>query len=209
MEKTYAKLCLEELKNITPNKSILLHSCCAPCSSYVINFLAPYFNITILYYNPNIFPKNEYLKRKEEQIRLINSLKTPNKVDILDCDYDNEIYEKQIKGYETCPERGARCNICFKLRLEKTAELAKKNNYDYFCSTLTVSPYKNAKVINEIGNELAKKYQIKWLYSDFKKNDGYKKSIELSKKYNLYRQNYCGCIYSKKEQEEKNTIKIA
>lgn len=209
MEKTYAKLCLEELKNITPNKSILLHSCCAPCSSYVINFLAPYFNITILYYNPNIFPKNEYLKRKEEQIRLINSLKTPNKVDILDCDYDNEIYEKQIKGYENCPERGARCNICFKLRLEKTAELAKKNNYDYFCSTLTVSPYKNAKVINEIGNELAKKYQIKWLYSDFKKNDGYKKSIELSKKYNLYRQNYCGCIYSKKEQEEKNTIKIA
>ncbi len=209
MEKTYAKLCLEELKNITPNKSILLHSCCAPCSSYVINFLAPYFNITILYYNPNIFPKNEYLKRKEEQIRLINSLKTPNKVDILDCDYDNEIYEKQIKGYENCPERGARCNICFKLRLEKTAELAKKNNYDYFCSTLTVSPYKNAKLINEIGNELAKKYQIKWLYSDFKKNDGYKKSIELSKKYNLYRQNYCGCIYSKKEQEEKNTIKIA
>ncbi len=209
MEKTYAKLCLEELKNITPNKSILLHSCCAPCSSYVITFLAPYFNITILYYNPNIFPKNEYLKRKEEQIRLINSLKTPNKVDILDCDYDNEIYEKQIKGYENCPERGARCNICFKLRLEKTAELAKKNNYDYFCSTLTVSPYKNAKLINEIGNELAKKYQIKWLYSDFKKNDGYKKSIELSKKYNLYRQNYCGCIYSKKEQEEKNTIKIA
>ena len=208
-EKTYAKLCLEELKNITPNKSILLHSCCAPCSSYVITFLAPYFNITILYYNPNIFPKNEYLKRKEEQIRLINSLKTPNKVDILDCDYDNEIYEKQIKGYENCPERGARCNICFKLRLEKTAELAKKNNYDYFCSTLTVSPYKNAKLINEIGNELAKKYQIKWLYSDFKKNDGYKKSIELSKKYNLYRQNYCGCIYSKKEQEEKNTIKIA
>lgn len=209
MEKTYAKLCLEELKNITPNKSILLHSCCAPCSSYVITFLAPYFNITILYYNPNIFPKNEYLKRKEEQIRLINSLKTPNKVDILDCDYDNEIYEKQIKGYENCPERGARCNICFKLRLEKTAELAKKNNYDYFCSTLTVSPYKNAKLINEIGNELAKKYQIKWLYSDFKKNDGYKKSIELSKKYNLYRQNYCGCIYSKKKQEEKNTIKIA
>ena len=209
MEKTYAKLCLEELKNITPNKSILLHSCCAPCSSYVITFLAPYFNITILYYNPNIFPKNEYLKRKEEQIRLINSLKTPNKVDILDCDYDNEIYEKQIKGYENCPERGARCNICFKLRLEKTAELAKKNNYDSFCSTLTVSPYKNAKLINEIGNELAKKYQIKWLYSDFKKNDGYKKSIELSKKYNLYRQNYCGCIYSKKEQEEKNTIKIA
>ncbi|MDO4394425.1 MAG: epoxyqueuosine reductase QueH [Mycoplasmatota bacterium] len=209
MEKTSAKLCLEELKNITPNKSILLHSCCAPCSSYVITFLAPYFNITILYYNPNIFPKNEYLKRKEEQIRLINSLKTPNKVDILDCDYDNEIYEKQIKGYENCPERGARCTICFKLRLEKTAELAKKNNYDYFCSTLTVSPYKNAKLINEIGNELAKKYQIKWLYSDFKKNDGYKKSIELSKKYNLYRQNYCGCIYSKKEQEEKNTIKIA
>lgn len=198
MEKNNLKLCLEELANIKSSKNILLHSCCAPCSSHVITFLAPYFNITILYYNPNISPKNEYLKRKEEQIRLINEL--PYKINILDCDYDNDIYEKEIKGYENCQERGPRCTICFRLRLEKTASLAKLNNFDYFCSTLTVSPYKNANLINNIGQELSEKYQIKWLYSDFKKNDGYKKSIVLSKKYNLYRQNYCGCIYSKRKE---------
>lgn len=196
MEKNYFKLCLEELSNIKPSKNILLHSCCAPCSSHVISFLAPYFNITILYYNPNISPKKEYLKRKEEQIRLINEL--PYKINILDCDYDNDIYEKEIKGYENCQERGSRCTICFRLRLEKTALLAKLNNFDYFCSTLTVSPYKNATLINDIGQIMSKKYQVKWLYSDFKKDNGYKKSIELSKKYNLYRQDYCGCIYSKR-----------
>ena len=116
---------------------------------------------------------------------------------MIDCDYDNNIYEQKIKGYENCPERGERCTICFNLRLEKTAQIAKENDFDYFCTTLTVSPYKNANKINEIGKKLEEKYHIKWLYSDFKKNDGYKKSIELSKKYNLYRQNYCGCIYSK------------
>ncbi len=199
MKEPYYKLCQEELEKISTPKKILLHSCCAPCSSHVITYLAPFFDITILYYNPNISPYDEYLKRKEEQIKLIKCLKSPNKIDYIDCDYDNDLYEKAIKGYEKCPERGARCSICFKLRLEKTAELAKKNNYDYFCTTLTVSPYKNTTLINEIGIDLSKKYHINWLPSDFKKNDGYKKSIELSKKYNLYRQNYCGCKYSKKE----------
>lgn len=194
----------EELSKITSPKKILLHSCCAPCSSHVIEYLSPYFDITILYYNPNIAPKEEYEKRKQEQIRLINTISCQNKIDYLDCDYDNDTYERLIKGYEKCPERGARCNICFKLRLEKTAYLAKKNNYDYFCSTLTVSPYKNEKLINDIGKELENKYQVKWLHSDFKKEEGYKKSIELSKKYNLYRQNYCGCIYSKKKEIEEN-----
>lgn len=198
MNKSIQILCKEELTKITTPKKILLHSCCAPCSSHVITYLAPYFNITVLYYNPNIYPKEEYEKRKKEQIKLINELNTPNKLDYLDCDYDNDVYEELIKGYENCPERGARCPICFKLRLEKTAKLAKEHNYDYFCTTLTVSPYKNATQINEIGASLSDKYQIKWLYSDFKKEDGYKKSIELSKKYNLYRQNYCGCIYSKR-----------
>ena len=198
MTESYHKLCLKELVTITTPKKILLHSCCAPCSSHVISFLTNYFDITILYYNPNISPIEEYNKRKEEQIRLINTINTKNKIDILDCDYDNDIYEEKIKGYESCPERGARCNICFKLRLEKTAILAKENNYDYFCSTLTVSPYKNASPINQIGYDLSQKYDIKWLYSDFKKENGYKKSIELSKEYNLYRQDYCGCIYSKK-----------
>ena len=196
MNKTYYQLELEELSNIKSKKKLLLHSCCAPCSSHVITFLTKYFDITILYYNPNISPKSEYDKRKEEQIRLIKEIDKINKVDIIDCDYDNDKYESLIKGYEDCPERGERCTICFNLRLDKTAHMAKLLDYDYFCSTLSVSPYKNSKLINEIGSKLQDKYNIKWLYSDFKKADGYKKSIELSHKYNLYRQDYCGCKYS-------------
>lgn len=201
MNENYQKLLENELEkikreNITP--TILLHSCCAPCSSYVIEYLSPYFNITILYYNPNISPKEEYEKRKEEQIKLIHNLKTPNKVSIIDCDYDNDLYESIIKGLETEPERGKRCTKCFELRLTKTVQIAKNNNFNYFGTTLTVSPYKNAKLINEIGKKLATEYNIPWLPSDFKKNNGYKRSIELSKTYNLYRQNYCGCIYSKR-----------
>ncbi len=199
MQPSYYKLCLEELEKLTTRPKLLLHSCCAPCSSWVITFLTNYFDITVLYYNPNISPKAEYEKRKAEQIRLINEINHTNKLAIIDCDYDNDIYEKQIKGYETCPERGERCTICFNLRLSKTAKVAKEHKFDYFCSTLTVSPYKNANLINKIGEELGNEYQVKWLYSDFKKNDGYKHSIELSKKYNLYRQDYCGCKYSKRK----------
>ena len=200
MNENYQKILEKELEKIQKNNTIpniLLHSCCGPCSSYVIEYLTKYFNITILYYNPNISPQEEYEKRKEEQIKVINLIPKTNKIDILDCDYDNDKYEKLIKGLENEPERGKRCTKCFNLRLEKTAQLAKINNYDYFGTTLTVSPYKNSKLINEIGKNLEEKYQIKYLYSDFKKNNGYKRSIELSKKYNLYRQNYCGCIYSK------------
>ena len=199
MQESYHKLCLKELANIKDRPRILLHSCCAPCSSWVITFLTKYFDITILYYNPNISPIDEYEKRKKEQIRLISEIEHEGTIDIIDCDYDNDIYEERIKGYEDCPERGARCTICFNLRLEKAAKVAALNKYDYFCSTLTVSPYKNAPLINKIGEELSKKYKVKWLYSDFKKNDGYKNSIELSKKYNLYRQDYCGCIYSQRK----------
>jgi len=206
MNTNYHLLCLDILKNIKKPKRILLQSCCAPCSSYVITFLTNYFDITILYYNPNIYPYEEYIKRKEEQIKLISKINTKNKLDILDCDYDNDLYNQKISGYEHCPERGERCTICYKLRLEKTAILAKENNYDYFGTTLTVSPYKNSKLINEIGESLAKKYNINWLYSDFKKNNGYKESINLSHKYNLYRQDYCGCIYSKKEREIQKKI---
>ncbi len=200
MNENYQKK-LEKLINDIKEKNItttlLLHSCCAPCSSYVIEYLSPYFNITILYYNPNISPIEEYEKRKQEQIKLIKELPTKNKVNILDCDYDNDLYEKTIKGLEKEPERGSRCTKCFWLRLEKTAITAKKNNFDYFGTTLTVSPYKNSKLLNEIGLSLQEKYNIKYLYSDFKKNNGYIRSIELSKEYNLYRQNYCGCIYSR------------
>lgn len=206
MKQNYHILCLEEISKLNSTKKILLHSCCAPCSSYVITFLSNYFDITILYYNPNIAPKEEYEKRKQEQIKLIKNINTLHKLDYLDCDYDNDLYNEAINGYQDCKEGGDRCRICFNLRLEKTAILAKKYKYDYFCSTLTVSPHKNSKIINEIGYNLGKKYDINWLYSDFKKNEGFKQSIELSKKYNLYRQDYCGCIYSKKEKENSKTI---
>lgn len=202
MNVNYDKMLEKELDFIVSENKIpriLLHSCCAPCSSYVIEYLSNYFNITVIYYNPNISPKEEYLKRKHEQIRFINEIKKDikNKIDIIDCQYDNDIYENNICGLEHEPERGKRCNVCFKLRLEKTANVANKMGYDYFGTTLTVSPYKNSKLINEIGLELENIYGVKYLISDFKKKNGYKRSIELSNKYNLYRQNYCGCKYSK------------
>lgn len=190
-------MCEEILNNLDGKKKLLLHSCCGPCSSYVITYLTKYFDITILYYNPNIYPYEEYLKRKNEQIKLINEINNINELNILDCDYDNDIYNEQIEGLENEPERGNRCRVCYRMRIEKTAKEAKKLGYDYFCSTLSVSPYKNAEWINEFGKEMEDIYNIKWLYSDFKKKNGYKESIQLSNKYNLYRQNYCGCIYSK------------
>ena len=198
MNNNYSDKCEEILNSLDGKKRLLLHSCCGPCSSYVITYLTKYFDITILYYNPNIFPYDEYLKRKEEQIRLINDIDTENSLDIKDCDYDNDLYENLIKGLEKEPERGKRCNVCYLMRLDKTAALAKENGYDFFCTTLSVSPYKNANLINEYGSSLEDKYKVRWLYSDFKKKDGYKQSILLSQKYNLYRQNYCGCVYSKR-----------
>lgn len=186
--------------NLVP--TILLHSCCAPCSSHVIDVLSKHFNITILYYNSNIEPYEEYLKRKEEEIRFIKEYNNTNRLDIIDCDYDNEKYHELVKGLEDCKEGGNRCFKCYRMRLEYTAIKAKELNYDYFGTTLTVSPYKNSQKLNEIGEELEKKYNIKYLYSDFKKNNGYKHSIEMSKEYNLYRQNYCGCIYSQRKNEK-------
>ena len=204
MNENYYLLFEKQIENIKEKKyipSLLLHSCCAPCSSQVITSLTNYFDITILYYNPNIYPEEEYLKRKKEQIKLINEINNINKLEIIDCDYDNDIYEQEIKGLENEQEGGSRCYKCFNLRLNKTAQIAKENNYDFFSTTLTISPYKNSKLINIIGKDLEKKYNITWLYSDHKKKDGYKKSIELSKRYNLYRQNYCGCIYSKRTEK--------
>ena len=194
MKENYNNLFKNEVANFDKKHSILLHSCCAPCSSHVISVLKDYFDITILYYNPNISPIQEYEKRKQEQINFIKQLDCGIK--IMNCDYDYDVYEKCIKGLENEKEGGARCLKCFRLRLEKTAKLASINNFDYFCTTLTVSPYKNSQVINSIGKELMDIYNVKWLYSDFKKEEGYKHSIALSKQYNLYRQDYCGCIYS-------------
>ena len=195
----------KEIDKIIESKktpSLLLHSCCAPCSSYVLEYLSNYFKITILYYNPNISPKEEFIKRCEEQKRLISEMPLKNKVDFIEGVYDNNRYEELIKGKEQEKEGGSRCHICYNMRLEETAKLAKEKGYDYFTTTLSISPYKNAKVLNEIGEALAKKYEINYLYADFKKKNGYKRSIELSKEYNLYRQNYCGCKYSKILQEE-------
>lgn len=187
--------------------SILLHSCCAPCSSHVIKTLTPYFNITILYYNPNIEPYEEYLKRKNEEIRFINEFPNKNNLDIIDCDYDNDKFHQITKNMENIKEGGIRCFNCYRLRLSKTAQIAKEKGYDYFGTTLTVSPYKNSQKINEIGLSLAKDLNINYLCSDFKKKEGYKDSINMSKEYNLYRQDYCGCIYSYKEREEQKMLK--
>ena len=198
MEQIIASNCDKEY---IPN--LLLHSCCAPCSSHVIDTLSPFFNITVLYYNPNIEPYEEYEKRKEEEKRFLKSYKAKNKLDILDVSYDNDLYHKTIKGLEKIKEGGERCFKCYYLRMAKTAEMAKDNNFDYFATTLTVSPLKNSNKINEIGQLLSEKYDIPYLYSDFKKKEGYKHSIEMSKEYGLYRQDYCGCIYSKLERIEK------
>lgn len=207
MEKTekinYNEYMEQELKQFTNKKTILLHSCCGPCSAAVIDALKEYFHITILYYNPNIEPIEEYIKRKEEQKRYIKESKLD--IDFLDVDYENEKFKEIAKNLEHEPEGGARCHKCYYLRLSKTARLAMENHFDYFGTTLTVSPYKNAKVINTIGLEIEKELnegkkeeeKVLFLVSDFKKKEGYKKSIELSKKYNLYRQEYCGCLYGK------------
>lgn len=184
------------LKDLEVPKKLFLHSCCGPCSSYVLEYLSNYFEITIYYYNPNISEYEEFKKRLEEQKRLINELPTKYKVNLIEGEFDNSKYEETIKGLENEKEGGARCYKCYKLRMEETAIKAKELGYDYFTTTLSISPYKNAAWINEIGEELEKKYNIKYLYADFKKKNGYKRSIELSHIYNLYRQDYCGCKYS-------------
>lgn len=188
------------LKGVVPK--LLLHACCAPCSSYCLEYLSQYFEIIILYYNPNISLKEEYEYRLQEEKRLISLMEFKNPVTIIDGEYNTQDFFKAVKGLENEPEGGKRCEKCFALRLEKSAVMAKKLDCDYFSTTLTISPLKNAQVINSIGEELSKRYGVKWLFSDFKKREGYKRSIVLSKKYDLYRQNYCGCVFSKKSVNE-------
>ena len=189
----------EEIKNIKPGTKLLLHACCAPCSSAVLERLCNIFEITILYYNPNITDENEYNKRLNEVKSFIKKFKTKYRISIIDGRYDINDFLDITKGLENEPERGKRCYKCYNLRLEETAKVAEKEGFPYFTTTLSLSPYKNSNWINEIGEDLNNKYNSTYLYSDFKKKNGYKRSIELSKEYNLYRQNYCGCIYSKKE----------
>ena len=188
----------KQLKNIKEGSSLLLHACCAPCSSAVLERIGNIFEITIFYYNPNITEKEEYQKRIEEIKKLISYLHPKYPIKLIEGNHEPDKYLSTIKGLEEEPERGKRCYKCYELRLEETAKIAEKLNIPYFCTTLTLSPHKNSNWINEIGMNLNEKYQPTYIYSDFKKKDGYKRSIELSKQYNLYRQDYCGCIYSKR-----------
>lgn len=187
------------LSELDSRPKLLLHSCCAPCSSHVITLLDKYFDITIFYSNDNIYPFEEYNKRLEEEIRFCKCI-NPNIKVVFD-DYNYEDFVNAIKGKENLGERSIRCYECYKFRLEKTVIKAKEQGYDYFTTTLSISPHKNSKWINEIGSMLESKYNIKYLYSDFKKEEGYKHSIELSKEYGLYRQDYCGCVYSVRERK--------
>ena len=189
----------DELKKITrPGTKLLLHACCAPCSSYCIEYLSNYFDITVFYYNPNIDTDEEYEKRVNELKRFVSEFKTRFPVTVVDAGHNQEDFNKMAVGLENEPERGARCVKCYELRLRKSFEYAKANNFDYITTTLTLSPLKNSQVINEIGKLLENEYEFKYLYSDFKKKEGYKRSLVLSREYNLYRQDYCGCKYSKK-----------
>lgn len=177
-------------------KRLLLHSCCGPCSTTVISILSEYFYVDVIYYNPNIEPRDEYIKRKNEQIKFINSFKGRYPVNFIDADYDNEEFMKSLHPLKDEKEGGKRCALCISKRMEFTAKVAESNKYDYFATTLTVSPHKNSLMINSFGECLEKTFDVNFLYSDFKKEDGYLKSIKLSKEYDLYRQDYCGCRYS-------------
>ena len=179
--------------------TLLLHSCCAPCSSYVLEYLSQYFKITIFFYNPNIYPMEEYSRRVTEQKGLISALKVKHEIRFIEGRYDTENFYNMAKGLEEEKEGGTRCFRCYELRLKEAASIAKEKGYDYFTTTLSISPHKNAQKLNEIGGKLSEEYNIKYLYSDFKKKEGYKRSIELSNEYNLYRQDYCGCVFSKNE----------
>lgn len=190
---------LAEIEKSGQVPRLFLHSCCAPCSSYVLEYLSSYFQITDFFYNPNISPKEEYVKRAEELKHLIDEMPFVHKPVFLEGDYCPEEFFKMAKGLEKVPEGGERCFRCYRMRMEEAARLAAEGGYDYFTTTLSISPLKNAQKINEIGEELEKIYGVKHLPSDFKKKNGYKRSTELSGEYGLYRQNYCGCVFSKRE----------
>lgn len=195
-------LIIDKLVKENRRPKLLIHSCCAPCSSYVLEYLSEYFEITIFYFNPNIYPREEYIRRVEEQNELILSMELSSKVQFCQGDYDPQLYYQVVKGLEGEPEGGSRCFVCYELRLREAAQLAVTKGFDYFTTTLSISPHKNAEKLNEIGEKLAAEYGVSYLPSDFKKKNGYKRSIELSREYNLYRQDYCGCVYSIRGSED-------
>ncbi|MBQ9951616.1 MAG: epoxyqueuosine reductase QueH [Clostridia bacterium] len=182
---------------------LLLHSCCAPCSSAVLEQLTKVFDITVYFYNPNIAPEEEFLHRVEEQRRFIGEMPRQGVIDLIQGEYDDETFHALAKGLEEVPEGGERCTRCFRLRLGKTAQMAAEEKFDYFTTTLSISPLKDAQRLNAIGAELSAQFGVPYLFSDFKKKNGYKRSCELSAEYGLYRQDYCGCIYSKMERDRR------
>ncbi len=193
---------IEENEKTGSVPSLLLHSCCAPCSSYCLEYLSSHFKITVLYYNPNLYPAEEYDRRVGEQKKLIAALPVKYPVSLAEIKGDPNDFYSAVKGLEHIKEGGERCFACFKLRLEKAAKYAKENGFDFFATTLTISPLKNAQKLNEIGENAGKKFGVRHLPSDFKKRNGFFRSVELSKIYGLYRQDYCGCVFSKREREE-------
>lgn len=192
---------INEIKNNKYRPELLLHSCCAPCSSYVIEYLSPFFSITVFFYNPNIHPQEEYKRRLGEQITLTERIKVRNEINLIIGSYEPDLFFQRVKGLEQEKEGGRRCQKCFELRLEKTAQKASQLGFPYFTTTLTVSPHKNAKLINRLGDDIASLYHLQYLFSDFKKKSGFKRSIVLSHQYKLYRQSYCGCIFSKEQEK--------
>ena len=193
----------EQMLSIPEGEKLLLHACCAPCTSGCLEHIADHFKISILFYNPNITDKEEYNKRLNELKRFLSEFKTKYPIDVIDGEYNAKKFFEISKGLEDEPERGKRCYKCYELRIEETARIADKLGFNYFTTTLSLSPHKNADWVNEIGESFNDKYNTNFLYCDFKKREGYKRSIELSRIYNLYRQDYCGCVYSKKEAEQR------
>lgn len=197
------------IKALANKPTLLLQACCAPCSSYVLEYLSSIFDITIFFYNPNISPEKEYLFRLDELNRLIGEMLLGGEVKVIGADYEPQLFYAMAKGMEDLPEGGERCFKCYELRLRKTAAAAKSGGYDYFSTTLSISPHKNAQKLNEIGGTLSEEFGVRYLFSDFKKRGGYKRSCELSEQYSLYRQDYCGCVYSKAEAEKRRNERDA
>jgi predicted adenine nucleotide alpha hydrolase (AANH) superfamily ATPase len=196
---------LNTLSSEKERPSLLLHACCAPCSSYVLEYLSRYFRITLFFYNPNIAPAEEYEARLAELRRLVHEMGLDSDVSILEGNYAPDRFSALAEGLEALPEGGTRCSLCYRMRLSETARVATEGGFDYFCTTLSISPYKNAAWLNEIGQDEGEKHGVKYLVSDFKKKNGYKRSCELSAEYGLYRQDYCGCIYSKQVKEQRES----
>ena len=202
MKQNYQLMLEETIREITEGNKVpklLLHSCSAPCSSYCLEYLSDYFEITVFYYNPNIYPDEEYFHRAREQQAFIERFPAKHPISFVEGDFDKERFFQSVKGLENEPERGARCNVCFELRLGEAASMARQMNMDYFTTTLSISPMKDAALLNDIGSKMEEKYGVKYLHSDFKKKNGYKRSCELSQEYGMYRQDYCGCVFSYNE----------